>query len=93
MSDLYSNIRRRREELGMTQDELAQLVGYKSRSSVNKIEMGENDIPLSKIVEFAKALHTTPSRLMGWEDENETADVVSDGDAEWLDTPFCAGGI
>ena len=24
---------------------------------------------------------------MGWEDENETADVVSDGDAEWLDTP------
>ena len=32
-------IKKRRIELGMSQDELARKVGYKSRSSVNKIEI------------------------------------------------------
>lgn len=30
----------RREELGMSQEELATKVGYKSKSSINKIELG-----------------------------------------------------
>ena len=33
--------------------------------------MGENDIPQSKIIAFAKALDTTPSYLMGWESADE----------------------
>ena len=66
--ELYQRIRKRREELGLSQEELAQKMGYKSRSSINKIEMGENDIPQSKIVQFARALNTTPAYLMGWED-------------------------
>lgn len=66
--ELYKRIKRRREELGLTQEELATKMGYKSRSSINKIEMGENDIPQSKIVQFAAALDTTPAYLMGWED-------------------------
>lgn len=57
--ELYQRIRKRREELGLSQEELAQKMGYKSRSSINKIEMGENDIPQSKIVQFARALNTT----------------------------------
>ena len=32
-------IRARRTELGMTQEELAKKAGYKSRSSINKIEL------------------------------------------------------
>lgn len=31
-------IRTKREERGLTQDELAKMLGYKYRSSVNKIE-------------------------------------------------------
>lgn len=50
--ELYKRIRKRREELGMSQEELAKKMGYKSRSSINKIEMGENDIPQSKIATF-----------------------------------------
>lgn len=68
MLELYERIRNRREELQMTQDELAKKIGYKSRSSINKIERGENDIPQSKILSFARALNTTPDYLMGWED-------------------------
>ena len=46
-------------------------MGYKSRSSVNKIESDGRGLPQSKIVLFANALQTTPAYLMGWKDENE----------------------
>lgn len=63
---VYERIRQRRLELGMSQDELAKKLGYKSRSSINKIELGKNDAQLSKIADIAKALGTTPGYLMGW---------------------------
>ena len=66
MSNIGSIIRSRRIELDMTQEELAKKLGYKSKSTINKIELGINDIPQSKIVQFANALDTTPSVLMGW---------------------------
>ena len=60
-------IRRRREELCLTQDELAILVGYKSRSSINKIELDVQNLKQSKIKRIADALQTTPGYIMGWE--------------------------
>jgi len=55
-----------REQLGMTQEELAHKVGYKTRSAINKIESGSRDINQSQIKLFADALQTTPAELMGW---------------------------
>lgn len=69
-------IKLRRKELGMTQVELAQLTGYKSRSSINKIEKGGHDIPRSKIVTFAKALKTTPAYLMDLEEDPEIKNLT-----------------
>ena len=63
---LYENIKARRIELNMSQKELAQKLGYKSTSTIAKIESGKNDIPQSKIMAFAKALDTTPGNLMGF---------------------------
>ena len=60
-------IKARRLELNMTQEELATKMGYKSKSTINKIELGINDIPLSKVEEFAKALSTTAAYLMEWD--------------------------
>lgn len=68
MLDLYKNIKRLREHYGMSQEELAEQTGYTSRSSIAKIEAGEVDLSQSKIILFAKALHTTPQKLMGWDD-------------------------
>lgn len=65
MIPLYENIRKRRIELGMSQQDLADKLGYKSRSAINKIELGINDLTQSKIIAFAKALDTTPGELMG----------------------------
>ena len=64
-------IKKRREELGYTQEQLAEKMGYKSKSTINKIEAGINDITQSKITAFAEALKTTPSYLMGWKEEKE----------------------
>lgn len=68
--DIGERIKRRRESLGMTQAELARKVGYTSRSTITRIEREGNGISQDKIVAIAKALRTTPSYLMGWEDED-----------------------
>ena len=60
----YERIKERRHELNLSQQELAERLGYLSRSSINKIEQGINDIPQSKIIEFASALKTTPMWIM-----------------------------
>lgn len=59
----------RREELGLTQEELAHRIGYKSKSSINKIELDIQQLTQSKIKQIADALHTTPAYIMGWEEE------------------------
>ncbi|MDR1516445.1 MAG: helix-turn-helix domain-containing protein [Synergistaceae bacterium] len=66
-SELYTNIRKRREELGLSQEEVAKLAGYRDRSSITKIESGLVDLPQSKIIALAQALKTTPAKLLGWE--------------------------
>jgi len=70
MIPLYQNIRNRRIEIGMSQEELAEKLGYKSRSTIAKIEAGVNDITQSKIIAFAQALNTTVGYLMGDTERN-----------------------
>ena len=69
-------IRKARLEKGLSQSELAELLGYKSRSSINKIEVEGRDIPRSSIVKFAQVLGVTPSYLMGWEEETSEPDAL-----------------
>jgi transcriptional regulator with XRE-family HTH domain len=71
MSTIGANILRLRRSLGWTQEELAQRMGYKSKSTINKIEMGINDVPQSKIIMFAEVLGTTPAQIMGWDEEEK----------------------
>ncbi|MCK8059730.1 MULTISPECIES: helix-turn-helix domain-containing protein [unclassified Fusibacter] len=60
-------IKKRREELSISQEELANRLGYKSRSSINKIEKGLTDVNQTKLRHFAEALSTTPDKLQGLE--------------------------
>ena len=82
MLPLYQNIKSRRTELKMSQDTLAELTGYKDRSSIAKIEKGEVDLAESKIREFAKALKVSPQELMGWDEPDELITIAAhfDGD-------------
>ena len=40
-------------------------MGYRSKSSITKLEKGVNDIPQAKLEELAAALETTPAYLLG----------------------------
>ena len=71
MSTIGENIQQLRKALGWTQEDLAKRMGYKSKSTINKIELGINDIPQNKIVKFAEVLGTTPANLMGWDDPSD----------------------
>lgn len=65
-------IKMRREELGMTQEELAKKLGYKSRSSINKIELGERRLTQPKILSFANALDVSPLCILGMDERKQT---------------------
>lgn len=72
--EIGKRIRQLREQKEWSQDELATRLGYKSRSSVNKIELGERNLTQSKIKQIADALNTTPAYIMGWADPLDLAD-------------------
>lgn len=76
MLELYKNIKRRRQQLKMTQTDLALKMGYADKSMIAKIEKGNVDFPQSKILAFANALETTPGELMGWDYETEATETV-----------------
>lgn len=59
-----NGIRDRRKELGITQKELAEKVGYTNRSTIARIEAGQIDIKQATITELAKALDITTSDLL-----------------------------
>lgn len=59
-----TNIKKRRYELKMSQQELADAMGYKTRSTIAKIESGENDVSQKKLRKFAEVLDTTVEALI-----------------------------
>lgn len=64
-------IKQRRIEMNMSQEELAQKIGYKDRSTISYIESGGNNFPIAKIQTIADALNTTPQWIMGWESDSK----------------------
>jgi transcriptional regulator with XRE-family HTH domain len=90
MANVGKNIAAARKRAGMTQEELAARVGYKTKSAINKIELGIRDLPQKKIAAFAAALGVTPGHLMGWDEKPAeelqglgalAAEVIMDPDA------------
>lgn len=73
MRELYRNIKRLREENGLSQETLAKMTGCTDRSSITKIEKGQVDLQQSKIELFAKALNTTVPKLVGWDETEDNA--------------------
>lgn len=60
-------IKQRREELGLSQQELATRLGYKSKVSISNAENDRDDMTTTRVQKYAKALETTSAYLMGWE--------------------------
>lgn len=75
---LYDRIRYARQKANLTQDELAQKLGYRDRSTIAKIESGKVDIPHSKVYSFADALNIPSEYLFGFEEKHWEDDIVED---------------
>lgn len=67
---LSERVKKRREQLKLSQEELALKMGYKSRSSINKIENGRA-ISQKIIVRLAEILDVSIFWLMGFSDKIE----------------------
>lgn len=72
-----TNIKKRRYELKMSQQELADAIGYKTRSTIAKIESGENDISQKKLQKFATVLDTTVESLVSGSSSSSAPTPVS----------------
>lgn len=72
MSETGEQMKKRRKQLNMSADELAEKLGV-SRSTIFRYEKGDIDkVPAEYIKVLAKALNTSPGYLMGWEENLET---------------------
>lgn len=76
MFTVADRIKQRREELGLTQLELAKRMGYAGKSAISRAETSGDDIGANRIEKFAKALSCSPSYLMGWDEEPAPAPNV-----------------
>ena len=75
-------VKDRREQIGMTQEELAERLGYKHKTSVSKIEKGIAEVPSSMVVKIAQALGMSVQQLMGKEQINPITVTIGRDDEE-----------
>lgn len=61
-----ARVRSMREGAGLTQIELAEMLGYEHSSSITFIEQGRNNIKPDVMVLLCTALNTSPNELFGW---------------------------
>ncbi len=69
-------IKEKREELGLTQLQLAERMGYTSKSAVCKVERGDDNITTDRVRKFAKALNCSESFLMGWSETSAKEKLI-----------------
>ena len=56
-------VRRRREDIGLSQDELGNLCGL-HRTYIGSVERGERNLTLSSMMQIAEALQIEPHELL-----------------------------
>lgn len=80
MCDIGKRIKDRRIELGLSAEDLAELVGL-SAATIYRYENGDiRKVNTTKLQAFANALKTTEAYLMGWVTTNEELAEERDDD-------------
>ena len=62
--DIYQRIKRAREAKGWSMQELAEKVGYSSRSAIARVETGDRSVNHEMLVKYAEALEVSPLWLL-----------------------------
>lgn len=74
--EIHDRIKKRRKELGMSQEKLAELSGYGDRSTISRVEKGEIDLPHSKALAIADALRCSPGYIIFGDESAEVIEKV-----------------
>ena len=67
---LGQRIKAQRIRIGMTQEELAEIL-YLKKSTISYYENDKKEMKASNLSELARALHTTPDYLLGFEERKD----------------------
>lgn len=84
MKSIGRRIKARRNELGLSQRDLADRMSYNSHTSIAKIEGGEVDLPISKVHEFADVLGVPVRWLIGLDSHADELTEVYEGHDSYL---------
>lgn len=76
--NIGERIKQKRMELGWSQRELANKMGYSDNSTLARIENGKVDVYQNKIVQFSEVLGVSIAYLMGWEEEEQKNDLIAE---------------
>ena len=76
--EIGDRIKQKRIELGWSQRELARRMGYSDNSTLARIEQGKVEVYQTKIVQFSEVLGVSIAYLMGWEDDEQKNDIITD---------------
>ena len=85
-------IRERRKELGMSQEELAQKVGFSGKTSISRIERSTGRLQSDIILKVAPALGMSPAALMTGSEYHEYVwnyYKINDDDIRLIDNFHC----
>ena len=74
---IADRIKMRREEVGLTQADLAKKMNLRSRSSITRIEKSGDNVTLKDLARISSALNCSVMDLMGWEDEVDEVNQVA----------------
>jgi len=77
--ELGRRIKQRRIELGINQQELAEKVGYTSKVAISRIESGDIDIPMTKMLLICDALGMNITSIFNTYSKVDLLDGLSDG--------------
>ena len=77
---LGMKIKKLRISKGMTQDDLAKVLGYSSRSTINKIELGINTISYDKLLKLVNIFNVDINELIEKFDFNEIDNNINEGE-------------
>ena len=79
--EIGGRIKDARLKKSMSQEKLAELVGYKDKTAIAHIEAGRRDIPQSKLMTLAEVLGTSPQYLL-YGDSDKQEYYINEGVAE-----------
>lgn len=76
-SNIGEIIRKKRQDAGLTQAELAERMGLRTKSGVCRLERGDWKPSLSVVERAAKALRCSPLELLEWESDIDVTDELT----------------